>query len=311
MKRQFSVRRLIAVLLLLAAVFSLSACSKYRVEMSNSTQTRHMLTVGGEEVAFELIDFFYHLRLDAYPDDDHATRMARVEDDVCELYAIFAACRTQNLDPFGDVVNEAVEESVKEMIDEFPTRRDYIDRITDMHMTDTVCRLLLRSTICEQMLYDMLEPTEDDLRAFCEQEDVIRVMTLQLTYESSMIAWAEGRMGEILAALDGGEDFLSVARRLATADSEHTYITKGQWHRLCGKDEPEPAPGTLSPALYEMDSALLMCVADKDVDYALSHPSILIDSYLEYQIEGQLEQLMASLEKTEAYTTLTEESFAV
>ena len=310
MKRHFSARRLVAVLLLLAAILSLSACSKYRVEMSNSTETRHMLTVDGEEIAFELVNFFYHLRLDAYPDDDHATRMARVENDVCELYAIFAACRSANIDPFGDVVDEAVDESVKEMIDEFPTRRDYIDRITDMHMTDTVCRLLLRSTICEQMLYEMIEPSEEDLRAFCEQEDVIRVMTMQLNYESSMIAWAEGRMGEILTALDGGEDFLSVARRLATADSEHTYITTGQWFRMCGAGAAEPTVGALSEPLYEMDSALLMRVAEKDVDYALAHPSILIDSYLEYQIEVEMDALIASLEKTDAYTTLTAEDFA-
>lgn len=311
MKRHFSVRRPVAVLLLLAVILSLSACSKYRVEMSNSTQTRHMLTVGGEKVAFEVIDFFYHLRLDAYPDDDHATRMERVENDVCELYAIFAACRSANIDPFGDVVNEEVNASIKEMIDEFPTRRDYIDRITDMHMTDTVCRLLLRSTICEQLLYEMIEPSEEDLRTFCEQEDVIRVMTMQLTYESSMIAWAEGRMGEILAALDEGEEFLSVARRLATADSEHTYITTGQWYRICGKNAAEPTVGTLSAPLYEMDSALLMCVANKDVDYALEHPSILIDSYLEHQIEAEMDALIASLEKTEAYTALTAEDFAV
>lgn len=310
MKRHMSLRRIAALILLAATLFSFTACSKYRVEMSTAAQTEHMLTVGGEEIGFELVDFFYHIRQDAYPEEDFASLMARVENDVCELYAIFAACRAASIDPFGDVVNESVDASVKEMIDAFPTRRDYIDRITEMHMTDTVCRLLLRSAICEEMLLDMTDPSEDELRRFCEQENVIRVMTLQLSYESSMIAWAEGRMTEIVEAIEGGEDFLSVARRLATGDSEHTYITVGQWHRLCGVNAPEPTVGTLSSPLYEVDSALLMCVAEKDVDYAISHSEILHDSYLEYQIEAQMETLRAGLEKTEAYLALTEERFA-
>ncbi len=303
-------RRIVAVVLMLGIVLSMSACSKYRVEMSNKEQTAHMLTVGEEKVAFEVIDFFYHTRKEAYPNDDFATLMARVENDVCELYGIFAACRQMNIDPYGETVNESLDESVKTMIDEFPTRRDYIDRITSMHMTDTVCRLLLRSALCEQMLLSMLNPTDEELRAFCEQDAVIRVKTMQLYFDVTMTDWAEGRMNEILAKLENGEDFITVARKLASADSEHTYITVGQWNRLCGTLDEIPAMGTLSEPLYELDSVLLMCVAPKDVDEAMENRAALLDSYMEYQIEQQTAALKTGMQKTDAYLALTEASFA-
>lgn len=313
MKRPFAMRRLVALILLLASLASLSACSKYRVEMSSKTQTTPMFTLGEYSVTREVVDFFYYNRQSTHPNEDHATRLLEVEADIAELYAIFAACESMAIDPFGEEIDTMVETQVKAMIDSFPTRRDYIDRISEMHMTDTVCRLLLRSSICESFLADVLNPTDAELRAFCEQDDVIRVLTMQLSYDQSLRAWAEGRMEEIVETLESGagtdEHFLTVARQMATADNEHTYITLGQWERLCGANAPTPTKGTLSPALYETDTVLLMRVTEKDVDYALEHPSILIDSYLEYQIENKMHELSALLTRGDDYLALTEESF--
>ena len=313
MKRLFTLRRLVALLLLSALVFSFSACSKYRVEMSNKTQTTPMLTLGEYTVTREVVDFFYYNRQSTHPNEDYATRLAETEADIAELYAIFATCNAMSIDPFGEEINDMVDAQVKLMIDSFPTRRDYIDRISAMHMTDTVCRLILRSSICESFLAEVLNPTDDELRAFCEQDDVIRVLTMQLSYDQSLRAWAEGRMQDILTTLASGAGtdahFLAVARQMATADTEHTYITLGQWQRLCGTDAPAPEKGTLSPALYETDTVLLMRVTEKDVDYALEHRNILIDSYLEYQIENKLQELTALLSRCDDYLALTEESF--
>ena len=314
MKRPFALSRIVALILLLASLTSLSACSKYRVEMSSKTQTTPMFTLGEYTVTREVVDFFYYNRQSTHPSEDYATRLAEVEADVAELYAIFAACKSMEIDPFGEEIDAMVENQVKAMIDSFPTRRDYIDRISKIHMTDTVCRLILRSSICETLLSDVLNPTDEELRAFCEQDDVIRVLTMQLSYDQSLKAWAEGRMAEILDTLASGagtdEHFLTVARQMSTADNEHTYITVGQWERICGANAPAPVKGALSPALYEPDTVLLMRVTEKDVDYAVEHPYILIDSYLEYQIEKKMQELTALLTRGDDYLALTEESFA-
>ena len=78
-------RSFLLLLLSGALLFSLSACSKYRVEMSNTEQTRTMLTVGETEIAYEVVYFFYHTYLDAYPEESFATRMERVNKGICEL----------------------------------------------------------------------------------------------------------------------------------------------------------------------------------------------------------------------------------
>ena len=302
------IKRILICLLILSFSLSLASCSKYRVEMSDRRQSEPMLTVGGETVAFEVVDFFYHARLDAYPKEAFVDRMAWVESSICELYAIFAVAADRNIDPYGKTVDAMLEDYVKDMIDSYPTRRDYIDDITALHMTDATCRLLLRASICEGMLASLTDIDEDTLRNFAAKEDVLRVLTMSLSFDTQR-TWAEGRMADILDKLAEGEDFLAVARELATTESEHTYITVRQWHRLCGEDALEPTVGAMSEPLWESDTVLLMKVAEKDMDYLAEHPANILDSYLEYLIEQKTDALQADIEKEEAYAALTEESF--
>ena len=276
--------------------------------MSNKQQSEHMLTVGGEEIAFEVVDFFYHTRLDAYPGEPFADRMAWVENSIAELQAIFAVAKDQGLDPYGDVIKAQLEDYVKSMIDSYPTRRDYIDAIEAVHMTDATCRLLLRSALCESTLFSLLNVEGDTLVDFAAQEDIFRVMTLELSFDTQR-TWAEGQMQEILSRLEEGDDFLTVARDLATSESEHTYITKGQWYRLCGEGALAPKIGVMSEPLWESDTVILMLVVEKDMDFIIEHPANILDSYLEYMIEEKTAELILGIEKTDAYRALTKESF--
>ena len=303
-----SVKRILFCLLILALTLPLASCSKYRVEMSTSRQSDTMLIVDGEEVAFEGVDFFYHARLDAYPNEPYADRMEWVEQSICELYAIFAVAKARNIDPFGDTIDAMLDDYVRNMIDSYPTRRDYIDAITALHMTDATCRILLRASLCETMLANITDIDEDTLRSFAAQEDVLRVYTMQLSFDTQR-TWAEGRMEEILDKLEEGEDFLSVARELATSESEHTYVTQRQWYRLCGEGAPEPVLGAMSEPLWESDTVILLKVAEKDLDFIAEHPANILDSYLEYLIEGETDRLCESLSRTEPYQALAEESF--
>lgn len=306
---RISIKRILLCIMILCCILPLSGCSKYRVEMSNSRQSEHMLTVGEEKVAFEVVDFFYHARLDAYPDEPFEDRMAWVESSICELYAIFDVCRARNIDPYGATVDATLDDYVKDMIDSYPTRRDYIDAITKLHMTDAACRLLLRASICEGTLSSLTDIDEETLYSFAAQKDVLRVMTMSLSFDTER-TWAEGRMEDILEKLGEGEDFLTVARSLATTESEHTYITVRQWYRLCGEGAPNPEVGVTSDPLWESDTVLLMKVAEKDMDYLEKHPANILDSYIEYLIERETDSLLEALGKTDAYLALTKEYFS-
>lgn len=315
MKKTSLFCRVLLLLLVFLCLFSLPGCSKYRVEMSNSRQSEIMLTVGDARVPFEVIAFFYYNYLEAYPDESFASRMARVENGVCELYAIFDVCPDYGIDPYGDEVNGALQESVKEMIDAFPTRRDYIDRITEQHMTDAVSRLLLRSYLCQELLLEELanELEKDEvLDAFLAREDVLRVLSLTLNFGDQTEAMRR-RAEEIVALLaeaeDSDEAFLDIARRKATAEDEHTYITVSQWYRLCGEGAPAPVKGALSGPLYEGDTCVMMRISDKDAEYARAHRDQICPGYLECVIADRAASLAASLTRTEAYGALKDESF--
>lgn len=316
MKRAFFLRRLLALLLLPAMLAVLPGCSKYRVEMSNSRQSETVLTVGGTAVAFEVVDFFYHNYADAYPEESFSAHMARVENSVCELYAIFTLCSDYGIDPYGKEINDQMDEAVKQMIDEYPTRRDYIERITAQHMTDTVSRLLLRSYLCEELLLDKLETElEEDsvLEAFLSREDVLRVLSMTVNFGTQTEAMRQ-RVETIVAELAKAEDtdaaFLSIARHRATSTQEHTYITAGQWAALCGENAPAPVKGAFSGPLYDGESCLMMRISEKDMAYAKENRTTVAPGYLECLIADRAAELVTRLEKTTVYEALTAESFA-
>lgn len=314
--KRFPLRRLLALLLLPAMLAVLPGCSKYRVEMSNSRQSETVLTVGGTAVAFEVVDFFYHNYAAAYPEEDFTARMARVENSVCELYAIFAVCQDYGVDPYGKEMNDQMDEAVKQMIDDYPTRRDYIESITAQHMTDAVSRLLLRSYLCEEALLEKLEKElEDDsrLEAFLAREDVLRVLSMTVNFGTQTEAMRQ-RVETIISELERADDtdaaFLSIARHRATSTQEHTYITAGQWAALCGTNAPAPVKGAFSGPLYDGESCLMMRISEKDVAYAKANRAAVAPGYLECLIADRAVTLTAQVEKTATYLSLSEASFA-
>jgi hypothetical protein len=316
MRKTSLVYRALSLALVLVCLLALPGCSKYRIELSNSRQSETVLTLGETTVAFEVVEFFYHTYLEAYPSESFTARMARVEGAVCELYAIFDVCPDYGIDPYGKEVNEAVSDTVKEMIDSFPTRRDYIDRLTEQHMTDTVSRLLLRSYLCQELLLEVLaEELKDDavLDAFLAREDVLRVLSMTLNFGDQTEAMRR-RAEEIVTLLAEGEDtdeaFLTIARRKATTDDEHTYITVKQWYNLCGDGAPTPSKGAFSGPLYEGETCVMMRISDKDTAYAKAHRDEICPGYLDCLINDRATDLAATLTKTAAYTALTPDTFA-
>ncbi len=311
LKRYFL--RALCLSLCLLCLLPLSSCSKYRLELSGAEESRVIGQVGDTPLTREVVNFFYLTFADAYPQESHETRMARVEDGIRELYAIFALCPAYGIDPYGDTVNAALDAAVREMIDEFPTRRDYIERITEQHMTDTVSRLLLRSYLCEELLSDAITAKlekEEEMEAFLLRGDVIRVLSMTLDF-GSMTEAMQRRAAEIMDALAGAEDtdaaFLEIARRKATSESAHTYITDSAWQEMCGPDGPAPALGTISGPLYEGRVCLIMRVAEKDLAYAKENPEDIVPSYLECAIRDLAATL--SFAPGEEYLALTGESF--
>ncbi len=320
MKHARRAARLLALLLLPVLLLSLSSCSKYRVEMSNEAQTRTVMTVGEYEVPFEVLYFFYkNAESDA---TTHAARLAYAKGQIYELYALFSVAKARGVDPYGTVIEDEYETAVKEMIDEFPTRREYIEAITARSMTDSVCRLLLRSYLVEARLLDSTDggslATNEEILSFCRGDDTARALSLVVYFDRAdpiQAAWGVERATEIAAALDAAADtdaaFLDIAHSMANGEEEHTYLSLSSWNRLTGRqDTALPTVGTVSAPLFDEGGFLILRIAEKDLSYVQQNTRDFEGSYLQHLISEGADAFSTSAVEAAVMATLTEADFA-
>lgn len=200
-------RSFAAIILSLVLLFLLCSCGSdgYREVKSKSAWRKTILTVGGEDVSFELLRFYF-FRHTAEADsgdaavwegDDAAALVEKTLQsairDICDLYAVFALCRSWSIDPESDSIDAVVNRYVKIDVDGgsldgsttvggFGGDYDaYRKSLTEIHSTDTVNRLHYRYLACLSALYTYIvengaegkvpAATEADLRAFLASDD--------------------------------------------------------------------------------------------------------------------------------------------
>lgn len=310
--KKTAIFRILCALLALLLLLPLGACSKYRLEMSTEREARAVLTLDGQEVAFELLYFFYH---NTPSDATHEEKLAASLREICDLYAILNVTKQHGLDPYSGELAESLDALVRETIDEFSARADYIDSLKKAHMTDTVYRLLLLSQIARNRL---LEPedgvslvSDEKILAYCQREDVIRVMALIVEFDESILSWAENRAEALHASVtadntDSG--FMHIANSRATGAEEHRYMLASQWMDLTGSTEP-PVRGEISAPLFSYNNFLILRVGVKDMDYVQANTEELLPAYMEHLVYLESERLADTLVTNEVYAALTAEDF--
>lgn len=329
--------RATALLLLFCLLVPLTACSPYRLELSTAEQSAIVLHTDEYDIAFEVVDFFYHNYRPIIDGGDesvwdgeeaaryHGRLLARAIEASCELYAVFSCAKDFGIDPWGSKIEEQMEEGIRAVIDSYPTRRDYIDHLESLHMTDSVYRLIMRSYLCQQYLLEYSEGvssvSEEDLRAFCESEDVINTLCLTVYFtegNETALRWARERANIIKEALRGvttDDGFREVTEQYATtpnaSEMEHgIYMTLREYRRLCEDENASPKPGDMSGPLFDADCFLFVRCIEKDYDTVKNNPSAVRSCYLEYLIEQKIDKLLASFSHEEAAAALTRERFA-
>lgn len=325
--------KITALVLALVMLVPLAACSPYRLELSNERQTEVMMQTGGYDIAFEVLEFFYYNYMTVVDGGDssvwegpdaavyHEKLMARAISAACELYAVFAVAKDFGIDPYGAAIEELVEEGIREVIDSYDTRREYIAQITSLHMTDTVYRLMLRSYFCQQELMEynggVTSVSDADLIAFCESDNVINTLCLIVYFEKSTHSWAKERAALIMQELEGtltDDQFRSVALRLATSYNQKememgTYMTLREYRRLCGDENATLAIGEITEPIFDTESFVILRGIEKNPDILEKNPEAVRACYLEYLIEEKTEELLNGKQMTAAGAALTRESF--
>ncbi len=305
--------RIAAALLALVFMLPLGACSKYRLEMSSEKESATVMTLDGEAVPFELLYFFYQ---NTDRDDAHEERLSAAIGEIRNMTAIFRVAKEKGIDPDGEEIRAELDALVREMIDEFPKREDYIASLKKAHMTDSVCRRLLLYHLLRNRL---LAPedgaslvSEEEIAAYCAREDVVRVLALSVSFDASIRTWAEGRAADLHALVteaDTDAGFMEIANTKATAAEEHRYMLTAQWRALTGS-EGEPAIGDISEPLFSYDNFLILRVAsNKDMDYAMANIDEVMPAYMEHLVYLESTRLAGLTVMTDFYASLTAEDF--
>ena len=232
-------------LLALSLLFSLLSCGDdnkgYYPEVKSSSSFRKtVLEIGGEDVSFELVRFFFWRHIDEVDGGDRNrwageehdtllnTAMEKVIADIAEIYAVFRVYRDWGLDPESDDIDDMVNEYVKldvdggdlddDLLTGFDSYDDYLGYLSTLHSTDTVNRLLYRYAACLSSLYTYVVTnraegkatvTEDALTDFyfsdeCAYVNCVSILYAYYQYPDEARAAAE----KIHAAMtDAGNDY--------------------------------------------------------------------------------------------------------
>lgn len=215
-------KRIIALLLALAAVLPLAACTKYKPVKSTAEEAETVFTLSLDgfeyEVPYELYRTFflnYKATVDGgdagvWSGDNKDEYVAKIDalalGDICEIYSVLHLCRKVGIDPYSDIVEDSIADYVTVSveggsIDGMPIEGHggdydaYLERLAELNMNYSVQELLFRYAVCSELLdayYDKdsgdgtLSYTSEDVRAFYDSADTARVITLFLGTASEL-----------------------------------------------------------------------------------------------------------------------------
>ncbi len=206
MKRFLS--RLLVAALCLAALVSAVSCGGYKPVKSTKEESRAMASLGSNTVRYELVRAFLHAFRGGYDGGDAAvwssadaeTLFAALKADamaqIAEIYATFAVCEKYGIDPYGNKVDDLVDERVTVDIDGgeidgvtvegYGSKKKYLSALGEMHLNDSVNRLLHRWDICSSLLYEKVVTNFNDGANSVTREEVEE---FYYSAECAQISW--------------------------------------------------------------------------------------------------------------------------
>lgn len=259
-------KKIIALALVFACLL-LCGCERTYQEKRSTKKERQVVAMVGEyEVKYELVRaLFYTYKADVDKGDesvwtsDHATSyltqvMQKVEPALCRIYGTLDYAKQCGIDPFGEKINEQVEEYVRidieggvvggNQVKGYGSRKAYLKALEERHITDSVNRLLYRYSACISALHTYYTGTyaegqinvdKSAIEAYYQSDDCLHFSwaklekTGMLTEEKMKILAAEAR--EKIMACDTYEEMqpliLSYSLSMTAEDVEQgIYVSK-------------------------------------------------------------------------------------
>lgn len=207
----------LSLLLLSVLALGLVSCGAYKPVKSSESDAEAVATLdGGDEVRFELVRALLVSRRKDYDGGDAskwqgdagkallAEALSDAMETAAEIYATFAICEENGIDPYGDKINKLVSDRISididggfldgNFIDGYGSKKKYLAALKELGLTDSVNRLLHRWDVCLSLLYEkMIENfndganiiTREDVREFYESDDCARISWVHISIDLS------------------------------------------------------------------------------------------------------------------------------
>lgn len=341
MKHRFW-RSLTAVLLLLVLLVPLAACGSggYREVKSKRAWRKTVLKIDGEDVSFELLRFFFFRHTteadggdaslweggDAAEMTEKALKLA--VDDICELYAAFAVCRSYGIDPERDDIDELVSAYVGYDVDGgYPDGNTwvsgnggdydkYLESLKELHLTDTVNRLLYRYAACLKVLDDYIQngaegkvgASDEDLREFLRSDDCVHANYAEL----QKVAYTREEAEEFHAGMKAAEKNITRLGELVV--NMKSDPRSGEYYSRYATDATDAElydlifslkPGEVSEIFETADSYYIYYGMEKDAAPDEIRGRYLEEVFIYRKMAGMTEVLKTRVAYESAYESLT------
>ena len=235
-KRTNRLTILLSLIAISAMLFSLASCGKkgkYAEIPSSKEEATVVAVVGGHDVKYELFRAYfsamYSGATEGMTEEGWEAAKTAVMREIAGLYATFDVASENGVDPYGDAIDEAVDEliaiqyeggEVNGALVPAHTRKEYKEALAAANLTDAVMRLIYRYDATQAALYDYLVTNYGygenpgavgDPRAFFDSDDCAHGVWLFIS-DGQLLGREAGlaRAAEAREELAGAADYAAV-----------------------------------------------------------------------------------------------------
>lgn len=334
-KRTNRLTILLSLIAVFAILFSLASCGKkgkYAEIPSSKEEATTVAVVGGHDVKYELFRAYfsamYSGATEGMTEEGWEAAKTAVMREIAVLYATLDVASENGVDPYGDAIDEAVDEliaiqyeggEVNGALVPAHTRKEYKEALAAANLTDAVMRLIYRYDATQAALYDYLVTNYGygentgaigDPRAFFDSDDCAHGVWVYVSDDFRLgreagLAYA----AELRESLAGASDYAAVKKvvlrgspsSLSADDIAYGfYVSKNQGNtpvqRALISDFFSLAPYTCGEIREDADGVWFVIGLPKDAaDYDRDPEAIFQLMYAEEKINRPI------VEKAETY----------
>lgn len=311
------IKRISAVILLCSVLLLCVSCKskEYKPVKSTEEEAKTVFKLGEYEVPYELFRTFFLTNKEQIDGgnssvwlgkDAHEYRQKAIDiilPQICDIYAMFTLCSAYGVDIYSDEIEKEISDMVAlsvdggsingSIVEGHDSYKDYLAYLKSLYMNDSVSRLLMRYSICEEKITEKTASesnhTSEDVYNFFESDECAHISWLHRPYYYSdfFTPDADYELAEkALAAMDKAESYDDIIKVLVQYSS--------------GTDASDIADGFYI-GKYTLDSQYMQKIIDVAFSLEAGEHSGIIENYYGVYIVYAMEKDASYLENDSNY----------